>query len=154
MPDKPIEVFFSYAHKDEKLRDKLANHLANLQSRGVIQKWHDRRISPGNEWDKHISGHLNTADIILLLISSDFMASDYACCIEMQRAVERHDNREARVIPIILRPCDWKGAPFSKLQPLPKNARPVTKWRNRDDAFLDVVEGIRAAIKVIHADPQ
>jgi hypothetical protein len=154
MPDGVIEVFFSYAHEDEPLRDQMANHLANLQHQGVIEKWHDRKIPPGNEWGGQIETRLNTADIILLLISADFMASDYCYTIEMQRAVERHDRGEACVIPVILRPCDWKGAPFSKLQALPKDALPVTRWQDRDEAFVNIVEGIRVAIGEIKANPR
>jgi Tfp pilus assembly protein PilF len=149
MPDTPIEIFLSYAHKDESLCEQMRNHLANLQDQGIITGWNDRKIIPGSEWDEEIKAHLNAADIILLLISADFMASRYCRSVEMQDAVDRHHRQEACVIPVILRPCDWQDAPFSKLQALPKNARPVTKWRLRDDAFLNVVEGIKAAIKTI-----
>src|SRR5436305_2171034 len=91
---------------------------------------------------REIDTHLSTADIILLLISPDFMASEYCYSIEMKRAMERHEAKEACVIPVILRPVPWKRIPFSMLQALPKNARPVTKWPNRDEAFSDVAEGI------------
>ena len=154
MSGKPVEVFFSYAHEDEALRDQMANHLANLNNQGIIDKWHDRKIPPGNEWAGQIETRLNSAEIILLLISSDFMASPYCYTIEMTRAVERHDRGEARVIPVILRPCDWDGAPFSKLQALPKDALPVTRWADRDEAFLNVVTGIKAAIAELKAGPR
>lgn len=146
MSDKPIEVFFSYAHEDEALRDKLANHLKIFERQGVISGWHDRKIAAGREWAGQIDEHLNRAQVILLLISDAFLASDYCFDLEMKRALERHDKGEARVIPIILRPCAWERAPFGKLQALPKDGRPVTKWRNRDEAFLDVVNRIEAAI--------
>ncbi|HJQ22932.1 MAG TPA: FxSxx-COOH system tetratricopeptide repeat protein [Blastocatellia bacterium] len=151
MSDKPIEVFFSYAHEDEPLRDEMAKHLASLKRQGLITAWHDRQIPPGSEWDEEIKTQLKTADIILLLISADSMASDYCTGVEMRHAVERHDRKEACVIPIILRPCDWDGAPFSKLQALPKDARAVTRWEDRDEAFVNIVEGIKAAIKQINA---
>jgi hypothetical protein len=153
MSVSPMEVFFSYAHEDEKHRDKLANHLANLQHQGIIHKWHDRKILPGTEWANSIDGRLNSAQIILLLISSDFMASPYCYTIEMTRAVERHDRGEARVVPIIIRPCDWEGAPFSKLQALPTDARAVSSWPNEDEAFVDIVRGIREVVKEINARP-
>jgi len=139
-----IEVFFSYAHEDEGLRDKLANHLKLLERQGVIQKWHDRQILAGTEWKGQIDSHLETAQIILLLISSDFLASDYCYDLEMKRALERHDAEEARVIPIVLRPVDnlWK-APFGKLQALPTDGKPVTRWDNEDEAFANVARGIR-----------
>src|SRR5437016_5278541 len=116
-----------------------------LKREGVISGWHDRRISAGQEWDGQIDSHLNSAEIILLLVSSDFLASNYCYDIEVKRAIERHEAGEARVIPIILRPCDWQTAPFGKVQVLPKDAKPVTRWEDRDEAFLNVATGIRLA---------
>ena len=144
---KPIEVFFSYSHKDEELCGELLKHLSILKRQGVIQDWHDRKIGAGTEWEGEINTHLNTAGVILLLISADFLASDYCYDVEMKRALKRHDAGEARVIPVILRPVDWKGAPFGKLQALPTDAKPVTSWPDRDQAFLNVAQGIRAAVK-------
>jgi hypothetical protein len=140
---KTIEVFFSYAHEDEKLRDQLEKHLKLLQRDGVITTWHDREITAGSEWAGQIDQRLNSADIILLLISADFMASDYCHDVELKRAIERHEANEAVVIPIIVRPVDWTGASFSKLQALPKNAKPITRWPDRDEAWLNVAQGIR-----------
>src|SRR5947208_10061471 len=99
----PVEIFFCYAHEDETLLNKLKAHLRPLQRQGLIDVWHDRDINAGQEWEQEISKHLNEAQIILLLISPDFMDSDYCYSKEMQRALERHEHREARVIPIILR---------------------------------------------------
>ena len=141
------ELFYSYSHGDERLRKELEKHLAVMKRQGLIQEWHDRKIVAGSEYKGEIDEHLNSAEIILLLVSSDFLASDYCYGIEMTRAIERHEAGEATVIPVILRPCDWMGTPFSKLQALPKDAKPVTTWSRRDDAFLDVVKGIRAAIQ-------
>jgi len=141
------EVFFIYAHNDEKLRQQLERQLSLLKWQGLITGWHDCEIEAGTEWEEEISIHLNTASIILLLVSPDFMASSYCYGVEMKRAMERHEAGEARVIPVILRPVYWKGAAFGKLQVLPKHARPVTRWQNRDEAFLDVVEGIRKAVE-------
>jgi hypothetical protein len=146
-PPAKSKVFFSYSHKDEELRDELEKHLSILKRQGVIAGWHDRKIGVGREWADEIDKHLNTADVILLLISADFMASDYCYDIEMKRALERHEAGEARVIPVILRPVDWRGAPFGKLQALPTDAQPVTKWSNRDEAFKNVAQGIRVAVK-------
>lgn len=142
-PTNAIEVFFSYSHKDEELRDELSKHLAMLKRQRVITAWHDRRIGAGKEWENEINEHLDSADIILLLISSDFLASDYCYDVEVKTAMGRHDDGEARVIPVILRSVDWKGAPFGKLQPLPTDARPVTEWPNRDKAFENIAQGIR-----------
>ncbi|MDF5707062.1 MAG: toll/interleukin-1 receptor domain-containing protein [Nostoc sp. S4] len=146
-PHQVIEVFYSYAHEDEKLRDKLEKHLTLLKREGVITGWHDRKIGAGKEWQNEIDTHLDSSHIILLLISPDFIASDYCWDVEVKRAMERHEAKEARVIPVILDFVDWKSAPFGKLQALPKNAKPVKEWGNRDKAFLSVAEGIRLVVK-------
>jgi hypothetical protein len=146
-PVEPVELFLSYSHKDEALRDELLNHLAVLKRQHVISTWHDREIGAGREWANEIDEHLDSADIILLLISSDFLASDYCHDIELKRAMERHDAGEARVIPVILRRVDWTGELFDRLQALPKDAKPVTEWPNRDQALADVARGIRAAVE-------
>jgi hypothetical protein len=140
-----VEVFFSYAHEDEQLKYSLGKHLAILKRRGTIAGWHDRMIGAGREWRAEIDRHLNSAQIILLLVSADFIASDFCYGVEMERAVERHDRGEARVIPIILRACLWQDAPFGKLQALPTDARPVTSWPNHDEAFENIARGIREA---------
>ena len=142
-----IEVFYSYSQRDEALRDELENHLALLKRQGVIRDWHDRRITAGSEWSGKIDDYLNSAGVILLLVSADFLASDYCYDLEMKRAMERHERGEAVVIPIILRAVDWHSAPFGKLQALPKDGRPVTSWPNRDEAFTDIARGIRKAIE-------
>jgi tetratricopeptide (TPR) repeat protein len=146
-PAKAIEVFYSYAREDENLRDELVKHLANLKRQGIITDWYDRDISAGKEWDEAIKKRLDSASVILLLISPDFMDSDYINAVEVRRAMERHEAGEARVIPVILRAVDWEGAPFSKLQALPTEARPVTSWGNRDEAFSEVTKGIRKAVQ-------
>ncbi|WP_059002295.1 phosphorylase family protein [Leptolyngbya sp. NIES-2104] len=148
-----VEIFFSYAHEDEVLRDKLATHLTTLQRQGIIRQWHDRQIGAGKEWEGEIDRHLNTAHVILLLVSADFIASDYCFDKEVKRAMERHAVGEARVIPIVLRPVDLDGMPFNKLQTLPKDRKPVTTWANQDEAFLDIAKGIRTAIKEMTQNP-
>lgn len=149
-----LKLFYCYAHEDRRLRDALAKHLGILGRQDLISDWHYRDINAGQEWAKEIDTNLNMADVILLLISSDFVHSDYCYSIEMKRALERHENGTARVIPIILRHCDYEGAPFSKLQALPTDAIPVTdrKWRSLDEAFLSVVQGIRKAVGELHSN--
>jgi CHASE2 domain-containing sensor protein len=149
MTQEPIQLFFSYSHKDEELRDELALHLTTLKRQGVIKVWHDREISAGTQWADAIDENLNSADVILLLISANFLASDYCYDLEMQTAMRRHEAGEACVIPIILKPVDWSGAPFSKLQALPKNAKPVTTWEHQDEAFLDIVQNLRKVAEKI-----
>jgi len=143
----PLSLFYAYAHEDEALRNELDKHLSLLQRQGIITAKHDRLIVPGADWTQVLDHFLNEADIILLLISSDFLASDYCYGMEMQRAFKRHQNDEARVIPILLRPVDWQSAPFHTLQVLPTNEKPVTSWSNLDAAFADIATGIRQAIK-------
>jgi TIR domain len=150
-PESPTEVFYSYAHEDESLREELEKHLALLKRQGLISSWVDSALLPGQQWAEQISEHLESAGIILLLVSSSFLASDYCYGLEMQRALERHESGTARVIPVIVRPCDWHRAPFGKLQALPKNAKPVTSWANKDEAWSNVARGIRRAVEAITA---
>jgi TIR domain len=151
-----FKVFFSYTHKDEQLLEKLKEHLAPLKNQGLIDGgWHDRDISAGTEWEHQIVRHLETADIILLLVSAAFMNSDYCYGKELQQAIKRHERKEARVIPIILSPVDWEISPLDRLQALPTDAKPVTgaRWHSVDEALLNVVKGIRAAIKDLQKHP-
>ena len=147
-----IEVFISYAQEDERLMRKLEKHLATLKHQGYVTFWNNLRINAGKEWDNEINGHLSTAHVILLLISSDFMASDYCISVEVKKALLRHDAGECRVIPVILRPFHWRIGPVSKLQPLPTDGKPVTEWRNKDKAFANIVEGIQKVIEEFSAD--
>ncbi|MEP7342192.1 MAG: TIR domain-containing protein [Acidobacteriota bacterium] len=146
-PTAPVRIFISYSQRDEDFRLELGDHLSNLQRQGLVTGWHDRLIMPGQEWAGEIDAALNEAPIILLLVSARFMASDYCYAKEMVRAIERHDAGEAVVIPILLSACDWQNAPFSKLQGLPKNVKPINKWPDRDEAWLDVVRGLRKVIE-------
>jgi tetratricopeptide (TPR) repeat protein len=146
-PTKVLEIFCSYAHEDERLRKALEKQMSLLKRDGLITEWHDHKISAGIAWENEILTHLNSAQIILLLISPDFIASDYCYSNEMQRAMERHESGEARVIPVILRPADWKSALFGKLKALPSDGKAITRWKNRDEAFLNVAKGIRRVVK-------
>lgn len=144
-----VRLFYSYSHRDERLRDELDTHLKLLQREGLIEVWHDRQIAPGQAWDEEINANLESADIILLLISANFIASDYCYGVEMQRAIERDASGEARVVPVILRDVDWQGAPFGKLQALPKNGKPIMTWSSRDSAWKDVSLGIRRVVQAL-----
>lgn len=150
---KPVKLFYSYSHKDEDLREELVKHLTILKRQGVLEPWQDRDIEAGAEWNQEIERHLNESQIILLLISSDFIASEFCWDNEMERAMKRHDAGEAVVIPIILRSCDWKGAPFGKLQGLPKDMKPVKDWPDRDQAFTNVAQGIRKVAERLAKNP-
>lgn len=145
------QVFFSYSHEDEALRDRLEKHLALLRRQGLIEAWHDRRIESGSEFDPAISAQLEQAEVILLLVSVSFMASEYCYSREMMRAMERHESGAAVVIPVILAPCEWHQAPFGKLLAAPRDGKPVVLWPNHDEAFTDVVGRIRPVVERIHA---
>lgn len=149
----PIEVFLSYAHKDEVLLNDLVTHLKVLRRQGFIKPWSDRQISPGTDFVQEIDKYLKTAQIILLVISPDFIASDYCYLVEVKQAVRRHRRGEARVIPVLLRPVYWKKAPFGRLEPLPTNYVPITSWPNRDEAFFAVAEGIRQVAEELTQKP-
>ena len=127
-----ISLFFSYSHRDESLRNELETHLSVLKRQGVIQTWHDRRITAGSEVDSSISENLENARIILLLVSSYFLASDYCYDIEMSRAMEKHQEGSARVIPVILHPCDWQNAPFGALRATPTDGKLISMFANQD----------------------
>lgn len=146
-PSSEVKLFYSYSHKDESFRDDLETHLSMLRRQGFIREWHDRRISSGTEWKGKIDENLESAHIVLLLISSDFLASDYCYDVEMKRALERHEEGTTRVIPVFLRSCMWSDAPFAELQGLPRDAKPITAWDDRDEAFTSVAEGIRDVVK-------
>jgi len=142
-------LFFSYSHQDEGLRDELEVHLTSLKRQGLIETWHDRRIEAGQEWRATIDENLEAAEAILLLVSPDFIASEYCNAVELRRALERHEEGSARVIPVILRPCDWQNLPFGKLQATPPDGRPVTQWPDRDQAFLEVTRAVKKAVEAM-----
>jgi hypothetical protein len=140
-------IFISYSHKDEKDRMKLEDHLKILQKLGLISIWTDRKITPGDEWKGQIDNNLKSARIILMLISSNFMASDYCYDIEMTTALKRHENNEATAIPIILRDCLWQIAEFAKLQALPQDGKPIQKFVRKDEAYTSIARAIAKIIK-------
>ena len=148
-----IELFFSYSHKDQDMRDEMEKYLSVLKRSNRIATWHDRKISAGSEWGKEIDENLDRADIILLLVSADFLASDYCWGIEMKRALQRHESGQALVVPVILHPCDWEDAPFAKFEALPRDARPVSSWPDLAEAFTDITRGIRAAAEELAQKP-
>lgn len=148
MVNKPVEVFYAYAQADEILRQTLEKHLVTLQHQGIICGWHDREITAGDIKEEVVNQHLNSAQLILLLISPDFLASDE--CYQMALyALERHAKGQTKVIPILLRPTEISQLPFAHLSPLPSDNKPVTLWTNQDAAFVDIAKGIRQAAERI-----
>ena len=138
-----IRVFFSYSHHDEAVRNELEAHFAVLKREGTIETWNDREIEAGDDVDGAIFANLERADAVLLLVSHHFLASDYCYDREMKRALERHEEGDARVIPIIVEPCDWQHAPFGKLLAVPTDGKPISKFANANDGYLDVVRALR-----------
>lgn len=143
---RKCKLFYSYSHKDEEYREKLEQHLSILKRQNLISEWHDRKIIAGKEWDNEIDSNLKSADIILLLISSDFLASNYCYDTEVTIAIEKHNKGKGIVIPVIIRHVEWEESPFGKLQALPTDAKPVSAWVDSDEAYKNIVQGIRVAI--------
>src|ERR1051326_2168069 len=142
-----IKLFYCYAREDRELRDQFEKSLSGLKRYYHLGNWYDREILAGQDWEQVITEQLNSADVIFLLISPDFIASDYCYGIEMQRALERYREGNCIVIPILLRPTHWEEEPFGKIQLLPTDAKPITRWSDRDEAFQDVVKAISNSIK-------
>ncbi|MBO0790021.1 MAG: toll/interleukin-1 receptor domain-containing protein [Ktedonobacteraceae bacterium] len=144
-----IKVVCCYAREDQRFLKELNKYLAPLQRVGNITLWADINISPGEVWERELHARLDQAQIILLLVSASFIASDYCYHQEMHRALHRHRHGEARVIPIILAAVMWQITPLGELQALPEDARPVTHWHNSDEAFANVVEGIHQVVSIL-----
>ena len=143
------KLVFSYSHVDETLRNELEKHLSPLKRQGLIETWHDRRIVAGQEFDKKIGQHFEEAELVLLLVSTDFINSDYCYDVEMMRAVERHNLGQAIVIPVILRPCHWHDLPFGNLLAATPDGKPVTQYPSMDEGFFHVVSAIKGALKML-----
>jgi len=152
-PTRCAKIFCSYAHEDEKYRQQLEAHLAQLVRDRSVDVWHDRRISPGQDWAREIDQNLEHANIVLMLVSADFLASQYCYGIEMKRALERAAAGAARVVPILVRKCDLEGVPFGVAQWLPTNSKPVKNWTDRDSAWTDVAQGVRKVVEEIAVAP-
>lgn len=145
-----IEIFFSYAHEDEKLMDKVRRQLIVFEREKRIVKWHDRMILPGSNWKSQIDDRLLRAKIILLFMSPHFIESKYCYEIEGKEALRRHDAGGAVVIPIVLRPCAWDASPFGQLEALPEDAKAISTWHNVDSVSLDVARGVMSRVDELH----
>jgi len=140
---KTVKVFISYSHVDEKLKDQLLNHLGPLKRLGMIDEWHDRKIKAGDAWGDEISKNLEEADIILLIVSVDFINSEYCYEKEFEVALARHNAGDATIVPVIGRSCMWTELPFGAIQAVPKDGRAVASWNDQDEALTDVARQIR-----------
>ena len=140
------DLFISYAHKDERMKDELVMRLKLLQAQGLVDCWHDRMIEVGEEWDRHIMRELDSADIILMLVTSASLASDYIRTKEMENALQRSSRGEAAVFPVILEHCQWQLTPLKDFQALPEDAKPVRDWKPQRNGWYNVMEGLRKKI--------
>ena len=146
-----VEIFCSYAHEDEELRKEFVSSVALLRQQKVVDVWHDKEILAGGNWVGEIDEHLNTADIVVLLISRHFLNSDFCYAKELTRALEREATKEAVVVPIIVRACDWEDAPFGRLQGIPYGGKPVTSWENREEAWTSVAKSLKLIVREVHS---
>jgi hypothetical protein len=138
---EPLRLFISYSRKDEQYRTELGERLQNFERIGVVQSWHDGRITPGAEWARQIDTNLQSADVVLLLISPDYLASEY-CALEYQLALKQASSRQMTVVPIIIAECDWQASAFARLQVIPRNGKPVSTWADRNTGWSQVVDGL------------
>lgn len=142
-----MKAFISYSHRDSEALGRLHTHLSVLRRQGHIDEWYDHKILPGDDINEEVKQKLEASDLFLLLVSPDFLASDYCMNVEVKRALERRESESVRVIPIILADCDWQHTSLKDLRVLPCDGKPVSKWSNEDEAYGDVVEGLRRVIE-------
>jgi len=140
------EVFCSYAHEDLQYIEAFRTHLRQLEREGIISCWYDGLTGAGQQWRREIEIHLNSANIILLFISPSFLASDFCMETELSIALQRSNRKEALVIPVIVRQCDWQTSRFACLQALPREGKPIAEWRHRDEAYTEIVKSIRGFV--------
>ncbi len=146
----PIRIFYSYAHEDKRYQQRIKQQLGLLKNQGLITQFSDQDILPGQEWKNEVNKKLEDADIILLLVSPAFLDSEYCYTEEMMHAFQRNEAKEARIIPIIIRPCEWKQSPLSKFQVLPSKGIPVNDWKPQDKAYHEIEIGIRKVVNDVH----
>jgi hypothetical protein len=147
-----IEVFFSYSHKDEALMHRVRKQLVLFDRQGRIAKWWDRKIDAGGQWKEEIHRELLSSKIVLLLVSPNFLASDYCYEIELAQAMKQHEEKKSIVVPVILRPCAWQSASFGRFQAVPKDGKAITQWKDRDEACLDVATRVMKIVKRLEKD--
>lgn len=142
-----LEIFISYSHEDKVFLEKLITHLSLLKRENIIKTWHDREITAGKEFASEIDKHLSSANIILLLVSADFLSSEYCYSVEMKKAMARHETGQARIIPVIIRECDWQNSDFGNLEVVPTDGKPVKAWDDPDRAYKNIIIHIRDVVK-------
>ena len=148
-----VKIFFCYSNEDRALLNQLEKHLSPLKRLRNVSIWAERDIQAGSAWEEGISRSIKDADILLLLVSADFMASDYCYSREMNEALKRHRQGTAHVIPILVRPVDISSSPLEDLKALPENGEALTVWKNQDEAFYIVAQGIKKVISELPLSP-
>lgn len=148
-PRRPITIFIAYAYKDRRFLDKIEQILKTLMMQNWNIAWITGEVAINMEWENRSEDYLNRVDLILLLVSPDFIATKFCYSDKLKRAIKRH-KRDAYFAPIILRTCAWDGTPFAKLTPLPLDGQPVYKWPHQDEAMHNIAEGIRYALQYLH----
>lgn len=154
MASPPITAFLSYSRRDLRYLKRLEVQLETFRQQGLLDPWHDRCFIPGDAWEPLLLHKLATSDLILLLVSPDFLASDFIYRVELQTAFKRHEAGEARLVPVLLRPVDLTNHPLARLQWLPRDGRPVSQWRIKDQAWLDIQQGLRQVITFLQEQRQ
>jgi nucleoside phosphorylase len=150
-PASPIQLFYSYCQRDEKMREQLEIQLGLLRHQHFLESWRYRRIDTDQVPADEVDDHIDSAQIMLLLVSSDFLASGYSFGLEVRRMLQRHESGEARVIPIILRPTLWQTAPFGQFLALPPDGKPVTSWPDTTKVWADIAQALRFVCKDLQA---
>lgn len=144
-----LKFFISYSHKDEEFKEGLRSHFIGMIDNKTIKAWDGREILPGEDWDYEIKKKLEEANVILFLVSSDFMNSDYIKDVEIKHALERYERKEVKIVPVIVRPCDFDSLPLNKHLAVPTGRKPIIRWDDRDEAYLDVVTNIKRMLGLI-----
>jgi len=152
MEKKPMKLFISYAHEDEAHKKNLQMHLAGLKYAKLIDEWNDREIMPGEKWDDAIKKNLQDSDVVLFLVSPYFMGSSYINDVEINRTIERYNQGEVRIIPVIVEPCEWTLLPLKDFQALPKNAKAISEWDNQHTAYADVAKQLRHLLEFMQTE--
>ncbi len=144
-----VKLFVSYAEKDRQFSEDFNTHLAVLRRAGQLDNWTNNHIMPGANWDDEIKQQLQESDIVVLLVSADFIASDYINDVIVHNSIEQHKKGEIIIIPVIVRPCDFQSLPISKFQALPRNAKPISRWEDQDEAWAEVIDQVRKVVGAI-----
>ena len=148
-----VRLFISYAHEDESYLKDFEKHLIPLREAGLVTEWHDRKIRAGQKWNEEIQSKLESAEIFIFMLSNDFMGSEYSKKVELNIARKKQKEGKATIIPMLIRPVDWEETVFGDFQAIPTDANPVSEWKSRDAAFVNVIKHLREICKEMKGMP-